>query len=282
MSAPPANAADRPRPGDARGPGPVRTGTEPRDRAWGACFGWIFGGTLAAGLVIALLWPQVQGARHAAHQSHDRNNLKQIGLAGRNFRSTYQTFPPHVDAGGTNWARATGPYRDLGPDNPRMAWMTAMLPYLDCSPLWSRVDPSLAFDDPAAADVYGTRVSSYLSPAHDPPPGGPAPAHYAGNVRLLGEGRDSSPTGLTDGAANTIFAGNVHPTAGAPAPWGDPDNLRDPADGVNVPGGFGSPWPGGAQFVMADGSVRFLADTADPAVLAALATPDGGEVMDDF
>jgi prepilin-type N-terminal cleavage/methylation domain-containing protein/prepilin-type processing-associated H-X9-DG protein len=43
---------------------------------------------------------------------------------------------------------------------------------------------------------------------------------------------------------------------------------------------FGSLHPGGANFAMADGSVRFIAETIDLPLLYALATRDGGEVVE--
>ena len=229
------------------------------------------------GVLVSLLLPAVQQARSAARRSQDQNHLKQIGLAGHNFHSTYKAFPPHADGEGTNLARIENP------DYPRMSWMTASLPFMDEMGLWQRVDPSLAFDDPAAAPVYETPVQTYLSPAAaDAPTAGLAPAHYAGNVHLLGEGRAGSMRSITDGTTVTIYAGDVDPSGGSPAAWGDPDNLRDPADGINTPGGFGSPFPGGTQFTFADGSVRFVSENIDPAVLKALGTPDGGELVTDF
>ena len=46
--------------------------------------------------------------------------------------------------------------------------------------------------------------------------------------------------------------------------------LRDPAAGINRRDGFGGPpGAGGVRFLMADGSVRFLGDDTDPAVLKA-------------
>jgi hypothetical protein len=61
--------------------------------------------------------------------------------------------------------------------------------------------------------------------------------------------------------------------------WGLPDNCRDPMRGVHgAPHGFGGPPDrGGALFVMADGSVRLIAENTDAAVLHALSTPHGGK-----
>jgi hypothetical protein len=61
-------------------------------------------------------------------------------------------------------------------------------------------------------------------------------------------------------------------------PWGHSVNWRDPAEGINKsPDGFGAPWGGGAQFSFMDGSVRFISEGIDPAVLRALSAPAGGE-----
>ena len=81
---------------------------------------------------------------------------------------------------------------------------------------------------------------------------------------------------IKDGLSNTLLLGTAR---GHFKPWGSPDGMRDPALGINrSPDGFGdAPGSLGAQFVMADGSSRFVSSKIDPAVLKALATPNGGE-----
>jgi hypothetical protein len=62
---------------------------------------------------------------------------------------------------------------------------------------------------------------------------------------------------ITDGFANTILSGEVNLGF---LPWGQSDNTRDSAAGIGMRRDqFGGP-PGscGAQFVMANGSIRFL------------------------
>jgi hypothetical protein len=101
-------------------------------------------------------------------------------------------------------------------------------------------------------------------------------AHYAANCRAMKSGAFRPLREFTDGTDNTILIGEINANF---RPWGDPANVRDPARGINrSPFGFGGPpGSGGALFGMADGSVRFVSESASPAVLRALATPDGGE-----
>jgi prepilin-type processing-associated H-X9-DG protein len=75
-------------------------------------------------------------------------------------------------------------------------------------------------------------------------------------------------------------------TNAANGPWlaGGPATVRgfDPGGppylGFN--GQFGSFHRNGSEALFADGSVRFLSDTVDPKVFAALATIAGGEAID--
>ena len=118
--------------------------------------------------------------------------------------------------------------------------------------------------------------------------------------KMQGVGNYASPT--------TDYA----PDLNAPAPyvqgarrswrWGDPDNAAGVSNVINnnKTGGFGKPscgandwgihdcgpnneifsWhPGGANMAMTDGSVRFVKDTTNAAVVRALITRAGGEVI---
>ena len=95
--------------------------------------------------------------------------------------------------------------------------------------------------------------------------------HFSANSRVLTTDK-SAHHGAKDGASNTILLGEVNADF---SPWGRPNNVRDPAAGINRgPQTFGGP-PNrrGAYFSMADGSARLIAEDVDPEVLKALSTP---------
>ena len=126
-------------------------------------------------------------------------------------------------------------------------------------------------------------VGAYLSPHADwadrGAEGGFGLSHYAGNVAVLGPEGPRGLDEIPDGAANTLLIGEI---GGFPAPWADPANLRDAAAGFGRgPRQFGGPHAHGGVVVMGDGSVSFISEEIDPALFAALGTPDGGEDIDD-
>ncbi|MBC8875461.1 MAG: DUF1559 domain-containing protein [Planctomycetes bacterium] len=106
---------------------------------------------------------------------------------------------------------------------------------------------------------------------------------------------------VLDGTSNTMFAGEVidaHTSQSANR-WvvgsRHLDSLRSTENPLNTPpgtgpytlnaygyrcnGAFGSKHPGGANFLLADGQVRFLADAIDMYVYRALSTRAGGETV---
>ncbi len=108
---------------------------------------------------------------------------------------------------------------------------------------------------------------------------------------------------VTDGTSNTVIVAEV--TGGGPDSqvghmW-IANDLIDTRDGVNGPWtvpanpliagrknfsrvdtGPSSYHPGGCHFLMADGSVHFVSESISQAVLTALTTRDGGDVVDEF
>ena len=203
-------------------------------------------------------------------QSDDSaSNLRQTGWGADKYEQVQHHFPP----GGT--------FDEYG--NPLHSWETLLLPYLAGSPRRAKPDMSLPWNDPQNAEHFNVEVHEFLNPGVKGPrqdADGLALSHYAANARVMGADHPLRKEDVTDGLSHTIMAGEVKEKF---RPWGDPLNWRDPALGVQKsPDGFGGPWASGdTQFLMMDGSVRDINKDIDPAVLRALATPNGGEPVPD-
>ena len=88
---------------------------------------------------------------------------------------------------------------------------------------------------------------------------------------MFEEGSPHSFSAITDGTANTIAMVETRSTSPS---WAAPDSL----DISQVSGGLPQGWhPGGNLVLMADGSVKFVAQTVNPQVLQQLSTRNGGE-----
>lgn len=222
---------------------------------------------------ISLFYPVafIEGQRRRVSINH----LKQIGLGMHNYHEEHDQFP----IGAT--VDATG--------NPHHGWAARILPYLDQPDLFQQIDFNQSWTAEVNRQVFEKplRVLENPSLSYDFEPGdnertdrsGYRPAHYAANQRLLGLNGGLRIRDIKDGTSQTIMGGEVK--AGIRA-WGDPLNIRDPAQGINQgPGTFAGPFGPGANVLIADGSVRFLSEDIDPAVLKALSTPDGREVLEE-
>ena len=108
--------------------------------------------------------------------------------------------------------------------------------------------------------------------------------------------RQLNDSDVRDGMSNTLMIGEDVPDIDAAhiysaAYFADHDNCSTSAGlnfGPDSPGWsvslenlkqFRSHHPGGVHFCLADGSVRFVADSIDPPVLGAVSTRDGGEIL---
>jgi prepilin-type processing-associated H-X9-DG protein len=226
-------------------------------------------GLSAAGVAHQVGWlltsqePLARSDSWAAGRSMSTNNLKQIGLGLYNYHEVCKTFPP------------AGTFDAVG--RPLHGWQAMLLPFIEQKDLHDRIDFGVPWDHRRNAPAFQTELPVYWIPAirDRKDRAGYALGHYAGNAHVLGGDVARTTAEVKDGTSNTIMAGEV---AGGFKPWGYPINWRDPALGINrSPEGFGSPFPGGANFLFVDGSVRFLKDSIDPQVLKALSTPAGAE-----
>jgi prepilin-type processing-associated H-X9-DG protein len=106
-------------------------------------------------ILISLLLPAVQSAREAARRTQCRNNLKQIGIALHNYHDVLRLFPPGYVAGSA----------DLTSTSPGWGWGAMLLPYLEQSALYRKLDFRLSLTDPKNATPVAMFLSGFVCPS---------------------------------------------------------------------------------------------------------------------
>jgi prepilin-type processing-associated H-X9-DG protein len=223
-------------------------------------FGTFMGGHTAisvAGVGTALLLPAVQAAREAARRMQCTNNMKQILLAIHNHHDVHNVLPPlyTVDANG----------------KPLHSWRVQLLPYLGYQVIYVAIRRDEPWDSEHNRQFHNMRIPAYTCPSN--------PNQGCTYVGIVGEGfKPGTRTfaAITDGMSNTLAIIEVKEGFC----WMDPTadiTLDELVKGINAGGRMGSFHPGGCNIGMFDGSVRFISDTIDKAVLRALGTIAGGE-----
>jgi hypothetical protein len=228
----------------------------------------------------------LEAVRESSRKKSVAMELRHLAIGVANFEDTNATLPP----GGTMTA-----------DGKLMhGWASYLMPYASYA---ADLDYSVPWNEPPNARVFQCNLSMFVNPSLPGPyfdPDGFGYAHIAGNEHVLRLGkievetsqRQDGPgeslqllrqqgallsrSGIGDGATNTLLFGTVAENF---KPWGHPANVRDPSSGIgrSSDGFAGPPAWGGAEFVMCDGSVRFLSNKTDPRVAQQLATPASGD-----
>ncbi|NQV27575.1 MAG: DUF1559 domain-containing protein [Rhodopirellula sp.] len=237
------------------------------------------------GVMAALLLPAVQQARMAARRTQSKNNLKQLLLAMHNYHDTYRHFPV-----GTIEESAKEP-------EDRLSWLVSLLPFVEQAALYKQIDQKSAWNSEANADWTGFNIKMFLNPAEAN--GREGTTHYVGmagigkdaaNLKVndpgagvFGYNRQTRMRDITDGTSNTIAITEASDDFG---PWaqGGRSTIRGLTEEpyINGPDGIGSPFPGGMNAALTDGSVRFISENIDPDVFKALITISGGERIGAF
>lgn len=103
------------------------------------------------GTLLGLLLPAVQSAREASRAATCRNNLKQVGLALHHFHDHTKRFPAGWTGVERPAAEVTGWTTD---DLPGWGWASELLPQVEQSALFDRIDRRRPVFDPANSALH--------------------------------------------------------------------------------------------------------------------------------
>jgi hypothetical protein len=212
------------------------------------------------GIGVALLLPAVQSAREAARRMSSSNNLKQIALAVHNYHDVYGRFP---DQG----AKAND-------GKPGLSWRVHLLPFMEEQELYEQFHLDEPWDSEHNKKLIEKMPAIYRAP-------GSRQTTKTNYLAPIGEGigfvsgDKATFATITDGTSNTIMALEVSDDRAVI--WTKPDDYE--FDPENPIAGLVGLRPGGFQVALFDGSVRFISQNIDPAVIKALFTMQGAEVI---
>lgn len=268
-------------------------------------------------ILIALLLPAVQQAREAARRTQCKNNLMQIGLAIHNYEMAHQVLPPGtINATGPiknddttgyhmSWLVQVIPYMDE----------PVLYQHIDFNKnVYANVQ-----EDAREYLVSSLYCPSNGSPQDIPSPdpsvvvGQIATTSYAGCHNGTESPIDTDNDGvfflnssirfneIRDGSSNTIFVGEKFVLSGeygwmsgtrstlrntdtinfgSQTPFGGPNPVAVAEGDLVKTGSFGSSHTGGAQFLLGDGSVRFISENIDTQTLHALGNRHDGKLVE--
>jgi prepilin-type N-terminal cleavage/methylation domain-containing protein/prepilin-type processing-associated H-X9-DG protein len=268
-------------------------------------------------ILIALLVPAVQKVREAAARTQCQNNLKQVGLALHNFHDSYKKFPTaNSPAFGSAFTHIL-PFVEQ--DNIRKVYDTNVAPTSPPNntvtnlPIAIYLCPTMLL--PPTPAGLSTHYASYAvcmgsNDGWAPPPdnGAIVRSNATGSTTIVDGGKRI--TDVQDGASNTLLAGEMGfqlkdyfftsgTYAGSPrggnTSWAFGytsysigstrvllNTIVPPMSVTDRLQTFRSDHTGGCNFLLGDGSVRFIGISIDIATYQALGTRSGGEVLAEY
>ncbi len=213
------------------------------------------------GILISLLLPAIQAAREAARRANSLNNLKQIGLAMHNHHAARNRFP----------ARAN--FDKEG--KPLLSWRVHMLPYLDQQALYQQFHLDEPWNSEHNRKLITMMPKVFRNPSGSAEPGKADYLAVCGDGLMFDGSKGRSIADIRDGTSHTIMV--VEADDDRAVIWTRPDDWQyNPEDPL---AGLGNAHPGGFCVLLADGSVRLMAEDIDQKTFRALLTIAGGEMI---
>jgi len=251
----------------------------PTRRSSGSNTGVIVGVLVGVGVLLCLCcgvayWAVDSGsleemaAQNPNYRSQCSNNLKAIGLGMHNYHDAYKEFPAAV-------------LTDED-DRPMRSWRVAILPFIEQAALHDRYDYNEPWDGPHNQELADVVLEAYRCPSEmDPDSTDTSYLMIAGEGSIGGLPNEGVRIAkVTDGTSNTVMVVEV---TNSGIHWMEPRDLDmgQMSMQINDPSGSAirSRHGEGAHVLLADGSVRFLGNEADPETVRALCTRAGGEAV---
>ncbi|MEZ6130674.1 MAG: DUF1559 domain-containing protein [Planctomycetaceae bacterium] len=245
-------------------------------QSWRSIGSATFVGALIGILLLVTLWsPSVSHAPDVTSRLACKNNLKQIGLALHNYHDIHRLFPTPVQQ---RFDRS---------------WRVTLLPLMDQEALYARYNQDATWDHSSNLPLAEERVPPLDCPGRPVRVNeqnefltaysamtGPGAAFETGRYfRMLDF--------VGDGAANTLM---VTEACGKQIVWMEPKDVSTEGEvlQINAPGpqihqsnGIASSYHlGGANMLMADGSVRFVSQAVDKELLEKIVTRNGEPLLE--
>ncbi|MEZ6125841.1 MAG: DUF1559 domain-containing protein [Planctomycetaceae bacterium] len=204
-----------------------------------------------------------------------KNKLKQMGLAMHNHHDVFNRFP--VD---DTIHPSYGYFDETG--RPKLSWRVYLLPMLDHLDLFNQFHLNESWDSPHNLALLDKMPDVFRS-VGDPFDSSTTRFQvFRGPDGLFGRsylynGIEKAPRirDITDGISNTFLIAEAG--ASKAVPWTQPSDIEfDPADPL---GSLGLTADDLLTAVMADGSGRQFSMSIPEAMISALVSPTGGEIM---
>lgn len=222
--------------------------------------GLAMNGMASNAVLVGLLLPALQAAREAARRSSSVNSMKQINLALHNYADTHGKLPSQAsyDANG----------------KPLLSWRVHILPYIEQQALYQQFHLDEPWDSEHNLKLAETIVPVYQSPNLNPS-NKTVYLAVAGQGMIMDGNKQRRFQDILDGTSNTIWL--VEANEDQAVVWTKPQDL--PVDLEDPLKGLGRLRPGIFNAGLLDGSVKAISVEIDKALLKAMFTIAGGEVV---